>query len=60
MTRDVEVETPFLREQLFANLDAALDYCKFAQPKELYISNVQISDGRFTWLLQFNGSEGNE
>lgn len=60
MSVELEVESPFKREQLFKNLDAALDYCKFAQPKELHISNVQLSDGSFTWLLQFTGSEGND
>ncbi|WCO82180.1 hypothetical protein vBPpSSYP_198 [Pseudomonas phage vB_PpS_SYP] len=45
MTNDVkemgevlgELQTTDLRVRLFRSLDAALDFCKFVQPEELFI-----------------------
>lgn len=45
MTNDVkemgevlgELQTDVLRVRLFRSLDAALDFCKFVQPEELFI-----------------------
>lgn len=54
------VESPEIHERTFLNLDAALDYCKFAQPKSIYITMIERFDGKFCWLLQYKGSDGNE
>lgn len=57
-----EVQTPAYREQRFKNADAALDYCKMAQPKSMTLNAAyQLVDGEFKiveWVLQYKQTEG--
>lgn len=36
----LRVETPTVRTKMFKNLDAALDYCRFAEPEDMNIRRV--------------------
>lgn len=47
------IQRPDVTVREFKNLDAALDFCKFVEPKELNIRKIDAG-----YLLQYNGSEG--
>lgn len=54
----MQVESPVVKSQSFKNLDAALDYCRFAQPQELSIRRV-VEDNVVTgYQLVYTGSNG--
>lgn len=58
MTNDVkemgevvgELQTPQQRIREFFSLDAALDFCKFAQPSELHIKVFVQGHARLTYI----------
>lgn len=54
---------PDVTERLFKNFDAALDFCRLVQPKQLSITTRWVTDGvnevgRKEIVLQYVGSEG--
>jgi len=53
-----EVEIPTVKSQMFKNLAAALDYCRFVNPDELAIKKVFNGVEAVGWQLHFTGSEG--
>lgn len=53
----MQVETPKIKTKSFKNLDAALDYCKFAEPAEMSIHQV-LQDGQLQYQLSYSGSKG--
>lgn len=53
-----EVESPIVKTKNFKNIDAALDYCKFAEPQELSIKRI-VEDNVVTgYQLVYTGSKG--
>lgn len=58
-----EVFTPNIKTKMFKNLDAALDYCRFAEPTSLAIETLYhgISKGVseiIGYQLTYTGSKG--
>lgn len=53
-----EVQSPVVKSQMFKNLSAALDYCRFVEPDELAIKKVFNGVEFIGWQLHFSGSEG--
>lgn len=54
----MQVDTPVVKSRDFKNLDAALDYCRFAEPQELSIKRV-VQDNVVTgYQLVYTGSKG--
>lgn len=54
----MQVESPVVKSRSFKNLDAALDFCKFAEPQELSIRRV-VEDNVVTgYQLVYTGSRG--
>lgn len=58
-----EIQHPEFRTLVFKNADAALDFCKMAQPKSMTLN--AIYEGGFgkeprivEWQLQYKDSEG--
>lgn len=58
----IEVARPTVTTRKFKNLDAALDFCKWAEPDQLAIEKVYEKVGDATQLvevvLQYVGSRG--
>lgn len=58
-----EVFTPNIKTKMFKNLDAALDYCRFAEPSSLAIETIYqgIANGVSEivgYQLTYAGSKG--
>lgn len=61
MSKMGEVLRPNVKTQMFKNLDAALDYCRFVDPEQLTITRVYSSEMRDSpagYQLAYTGSEG--